>query len=157
VPLPQPGNLDHALVDRHCARAIPEQYRDQRPTKEKVFVQFLADEEFLQLFEEIRDLRGDSAFESFDELFYASVIAEAVAMQSSPFDLILCGKHNIDLDAGAVGPALAEFLDWPHLGAVTNLEITPDGNRFTARRRIEGASAVACIPRSCRSRPENSG
>jgi 5-methylcytosine-specific restriction endonuclease McrA len=30
-----------------------------------VFVQFLADEEFLQLFEEIRDLMGGSAFESF--------------------------------------------------------------------------------------------
>lgn len=85
---------------------------------------------------------SDPIFESFDELFYASVIAEAVTKQSTPFDLVLCGKHNIDLDAGAVGPALAEFLDLAHVGAVTNLEITPDGRRFTARRRIEGAEEV---------------
>jgi 5-methylcytosine-specific restriction endonuclease McrA len=52
-------------VDRLCARAIPEQYRDRTPTQEKVFVQFLADEEFLKLFEEVRDLMGGSAFESF--------------------------------------------------------------------------------------------
>ena len=65
VPLPQPGDLNRALSERHCARSIPEQYRDRTPTEEKVFVQFLADEEFLQLFEEIRDLMGGSAFESF--------------------------------------------------------------------------------------------
>jgi 5-methylcytosine-specific restriction endonuclease McrA len=65
VPFPQPGDLNRTLVGRHCARAIPEQYRDQRPTQEKVFVQFLADEEFLRLFEEVRDLMGGSAFESF--------------------------------------------------------------------------------------------
>jgi hypothetical protein len=68
VPLPQPGDLNRALVDRHCARSIPEQYRDRIQTEEKVLVQFLADEEFLQLFEEIRDLMGGSAFESFVEV-----------------------------------------------------------------------------------------
>jgi len=68
VPAPQPGDLNRALVDRHCARAIPEQYRDRIPSEEKVFVQFLADEEFLQLFEEIRDLMGGSVFESFVEV-----------------------------------------------------------------------------------------
>lgn len=81
----------------------------------------------------------DPKFESFNELFYAYVIAQAVKKDAAGFDLVLCGKYNIDLDAGAAGPALAEFLELPHVGAVTGLEITPDGKRFIARRRIEGA------------------
>jgi electron transfer flavoprotein beta subunit len=84
----------------------------------------------------------DPKFESFDELFYAGLIAEAIKKDGKGFDLILCGKYNIDLDGGAVGPAVAEFLDLPHVGAVTGLEFTPDGKRFTARRRIEGAEEV---------------
>jgi len=42
----------------------------------------------------------------------------------------------------AVGPALAVFLDLPHVGAVTALDIASDGKHFTARRRIEGAEEV---------------
>jgi hypothetical protein len=57
--------MNQMLADRHCAGAIPEEYRDRTPTREKVFVQFLADEDFLQLFEEIRDLKAGSAFDSF--------------------------------------------------------------------------------------------
>ena len=71
VPVPQPRDLNRALLDRHCKRSIPEAYRDQTPTTEKVFVQFLADEEFLQLFEEARDLMGGSAFESFVDVMKA--------------------------------------------------------------------------------------
>jgi 5-methylcytosine-specific restriction endonuclease McrA len=58
VPLPQPRDLNCALLDRQSQRAVPEQYRDRIPTEEKVFVQFLADEEFLRLFEEVRGLMG---------------------------------------------------------------------------------------------------
>jgi electron transfer flavoprotein beta subunit len=85
---------------------------------------------------------NDPAFESHNELFAAHVIAEAVKEDEQGFDLVLCGKYNIDLDAGAVGPAVAEFLDVPHVGAVVGLEITDDGKHLTARRRIEGAEEV---------------
>ena len=68
VPLPQPRDLDQALVDRYCKNAGPEQYRDRIPAQEKVFVQFLADDEFLKLFEEVRDLLGSSAFDSFADV-----------------------------------------------------------------------------------------
>ena len=84
----------------------------------------------------------DPKFESFNELFFAYVIAQAIKKDAKGFDLILCGKYNIDLDAGAVGPALAEYLDLPHVGAVTGLEFAADGKTFTARRRIEGAEEV---------------
>lgn len=85
---------------------------------------------------------NDASFESFDELFAAQVIAEAVKQDEAGFDLIVCGKYNIDLDSGAVGPALAEFLGLPHVGAVQAFELDDDGKRFTARRRIEGAEEV---------------
>jgi electron transfer flavoprotein beta subunit len=85
---------------------------------------------------------SDPKLESKDEVFVAQVIAAAIKKDAAGFDLVLCGKYNIDLDAGAVGPALAEFLDLPHVGAVTSLDIATDGKRFTARRRIEGAEEV---------------
>jgi len=85
---------------------------------------------------------NDPKLESKDEVFAAQVIAAAIKKDAAGFDLILCGKYNIDLDAGAVGPALAEFLDLPHVGAVTALDMAPDGKRFAARRRIEGAEEV---------------
>lgn len=84
----------------------------------------------------------DPKFESHNELFYAGIIAQAIKKDAKGFDLIVCGKYNIDLDAGAVGPALAEYLDLPHVAAVTGLEFATDGKRFTARRRIEGAEEV---------------
>ncbi|MCH7839433.1 MAG: electron transfer flavoprotein subunit beta/FixA family protein [Planctomycetes bacterium] len=85
---------------------------------------------------------NDPALESKDEVFIAWVIAEAIRKDAEGFDLILAGKYNIDLDAGAVGPALAEFLDLPHVGAVQGLEIAQDGKSLIARRRIEGAEEV---------------
>lgn len=84
---------------------------------------------------------ADAAFDARNELYYTSLLAEAVKREPA-FDLILCGKTNIDLDSGAVGPALAEFLDLPHVGAVTALELAGDGKSFTARRRVEGAEEV---------------
>ncbi len=85
---------------------------------------------------------NDPAFDTRNELYMASCLASAVKQDSAGFELIVCGKYNIDLDAGAVGPALAELLDLPHVGAVQGLELSDDGNRFVARRRIEGAEEV---------------
>ncbi len=85
---------------------------------------------------------NDAKFESMNELFAAFVLAEAIKKEETPFDLILTGKYNTDLDAGAMGPALAEYLDLPHVAAITSLEIADDGKHFTARRRIEGAEEV---------------
>jgi electron transfer flavoprotein beta subunit len=85
---------------------------------------------------------NDPAFESQNELFTAFMMAEAIKKDAEGFDLVCCGKYNIDLDAGAVGPALGEFLGWPHVGAVVALDISEDGKTFTARRRIEGADEV---------------
>ena len=85
---------------------------------------------------------NEASYESMNELFAAEVLAAAVKKDDAGFDLILCGKYNIDLDAGAIGPALAEFLGLPHVGAVQGLDIAEDGKSFVARARIEGAEEV---------------
>ncbi len=82
----------------------------------------------------------DEAFESLDELQSAAVCAALV--KDAGYDLIIRGKQEIDLDSGQVGPALAEALDIPHVGAITKLDVAEDGKSLTANRRIEGADEV---------------
>jgi electron transfer flavoprotein beta subunit len=86
----------------------------------------------------------DEAFDKLDELQAAALIA--AVSKSGGYDLILIGKQEIDLDSGQLGPALAELLDVPHIGATVKLEIADDGKSFTARRRIEGAEEVVQVP-----------
>lgn len=85
----------------------------------------------------------DAAFDTLDELQTAALIAAAV--KSLGFDLVLRGKQEIDLDSGQLGPALAEFLDLPHVGAVTKFEASADGKSFNANRRIEGAEELVKV------------
>jgi electron transfer flavoprotein beta subunit len=82
----------------------------------------------------------DAAFDELDELQTAALIGAVV--KDMGFDLILRGKQEIDLDSGQLGPALAEILDIPHVGAVTKLDIGADAKSLTANRRIEGADEV---------------
>jgi electron transfer flavoprotein beta subunit len=79
----------------------------------------------------------DPAFDKLDELQTAALVAQVV--RGGGYDLIIRGKQEIDLDSGQLGPALAELLDLPHVGAVTRFELSPDGKTFSASRRIEGA------------------
>lgn len=85
---------------------------------------------------------SDAAIDPRDELGWARVAAAAIRRDQTGFDLVLIGKQTIDNDAGESGPALAELLDLPHLGAVGFLEVAQDGKSFKARRRVEGAEEV---------------
>ncbi len=84
----------------------------------------------------------DAAIDHRDELAWASIAAAAIRREGTDYDLILTGKQTIDNDTGEAGPALAELLDLPHVGAVVALEIADDGKSLEARRRIEGADEV---------------
>jgi electron transfer flavoprotein beta subunit len=77
---------------------------------------------------------------AWDELCIARMIAAAV--KDRGFDLILAGKIAIDYDSGQVGPALAEVLGWPHVGAIHGLQWADDLKKATVKRRIEGAEEV---------------
>jgi electron transfer flavoprotein beta subunit len=86
----------------------------------------------------------DEAFDGLDELQTAALIAAAV--KGKGYDLFLIGKQEIDLDSGQLGPALAEMLDVPHVGATVKLTVADDGQSLTAHRRIEGAEEVVELP-----------
>jgi electron transfer flavoprotein beta subunit len=86
----------------------------------------------------------DDAFGQLDELQTAALIGAVV--KDGGYDLILTGKQEIDLDSGQLGPALAECLDLPHIGAVVKLEVAADGKSFVAHRRIEGAEEIVAVP-----------
>lgn len=77
-----------------------------------------------------------------DELFKARALAAAIGRDSAGFDLILCGEQTIDNDTGELAPALAEYLDLPHVGAVCQLEVADDGSSVRVHRSIEGAEEV---------------
>ena len=85
---------------------------------------------------------SDAAIDPRDELAWAAAAAAAIRRDEQGFDLILTGKQTIDNDAGEAGPALAELLDLPHIGAVGALEVAADGTSLKARRRVEGAEEV---------------
>lgn len=90
-----------------------------------------------------RAVRIDGDAPMHDELRLASVVAAAVKkLGGDAFDLIFCGKQNIDNDAGEFGPALAEAMDLPHVGAATKFELSDDGKFAKVNRRIEGAEEV---------------
>ncbi len=86
----------------------------------------------------------DEAFNGLDELQTAALIAAVI--KDGGYDLILMGKQEIDLDSGQLGPALAEALDVPHVGAVVDLQMADDGKSMVVRRRIEGAEEVVELP-----------
>jgi len=90
---------------------------------------------------------SDDLFKDLDELTTARVIAAAI--KDGGYDLVLAGKVSIDYDSGQLGPALAECLGWPHVGAASAIEWGADFKSATVRRRIEGAEEVVEIQLPC--------
>jgi electron transfer flavoprotein beta subunit len=75
---------------------------------------------------------------------YATALALSRAITREPFDLVLCGKQATDDDRGEVGPMVAQFLNLPHVGGITKLDIA-DG-KATAESPVEGGKAVVEVP-----------
>jgi electron transfer flavoprotein alpha/beta subunit len=67
----------------------------------------------------------DSDLGDVDYLGLAQVLAKAVAHVGAR--LVVCGDRSGDEGAGAVGPALAELLEWSHLTAVVRATVEGDG------------------------------
>jgi electron transfer flavoprotein beta subunit len=80
----------------------------------------------------------DQRFERCDALTRATALAALARSESA--ELILLGKYGVGTDEWQTGPMLAELLGWPHVSAVSKLEIGGEG--FTASRDIEGAVEV---------------
>lgn len=83
---------------------------------------------------------NDPAFEGGDPHANARVVAEAVRLAGA--DLILGGKQGIDDDLAYTCAAVAEHLGIPQALIVTELSLSDDRTRVTARRRVEGADEM---------------
>ncbi len=75
--------------------------------------------------------------------------ALALAVKRRPFDLVLCGKHAGDTEAGIVAPALAEFLEVPDFGCVFDLRWNETAHRITFQRTTEGGTESWEAPLPC--------
>lgn len=103
VPEARAHDIDGALFDRETKRAIPEAWRNAVPSVEKVFVQFLADEDFLALFEEVRDLVSNAPGRTFADVIRA-VLTE-YRDRHSPVARQGRREARVRTDAMAVGKA----------------------------------------------------
>jgi electron transfer flavoprotein beta subunit len=77
-----------------------------------------------------------------DEVAMARLIAAAIRQADAQPDLVLCGKKAIDNDSGELGPALAEFLELPHVGGVIGLELDDTAGRARIHRRTDDGEVV---------------
>jgi electron transfer flavoprotein beta subunit len=80
----------------------------------------------------------DERFERADALARARALA-ALARDEG-VDLVLLGKYGVGTDEWQTGPMVAEVLGWPHVSAVSKLEM--EDGRFTAARAVEGAQEI---------------
>jgi electron transfer flavoprotein beta subunit len=76
----------------------------------------------------------DRGVRRIDYLATARVLSLALARPAA--SLILCGADSGDGHGGAVGPALAQWLELPHLGGV--VDARPSGDRLEVVRRQGG-------------------
>jgi electron transfer flavoprotein beta subunit len=92
----------------------------------------------------------------------AIATALAAAIKKLPHDLIFVSNRGTDSDRGAVGPMLAELLDLPYVGLVTEIEVEDGGKSVSASREVEGGiterykvqlPAVICGQKGVRGEP----
>ncbi len=81
-------------------------------------------------------LINDPALETADGTGTARALAAAV--RALPHDLVIAGQRAVDDDNYLVGPAVAEFLEIPHIAMVVREEIA--NGRITATRSVEGGT-----------------
>jgi electron transfer flavoprotein beta subunit len=87
-------------------------------------------------------LINDPAAQGLDGLGVARVLA--AALKQVTFDLIIAGQRAVDDDNFLVGPAVAEFLDIPHLSMVVQQELQE--GRIRCQRTVEGGTQVVEAP-----------
>jgi electron transfer flavoprotein beta subunit len=80
----------------------------------------------------------DDRFERADALVRARALV-AVAREQD-VGLILLGKYGVGGDEWQTGPMVGELLGWPHVSAVSRVDL--DGESFRAARAVEGAVEI---------------
>jgi electron transfer flavoprotein beta subunit len=81
----------------------------------------------------------EEAYQGGDGLAVGRALADVI--QGIAPDLVLCGKLSIDVEHDSTAIAVAEYLGWPHVSLIHQLEWSADG-RGRATRDIEGGQEI---------------
>ena len=87
---------------------------------------------------------ADPSFNDLEPAQTAFLLAEAIRIRITDYDLILCGEGSSDLYAQQVGPRLAEHLGISCLSFVQKL--TLEGSQVMAERRMGEGTEVVTAP-----------
>jgi electron transfer flavoprotein beta subunit len=91
-------------------------------------------------------LLSDTAFAGADTWATAFTLSAALK-KLGEYDLVLCGRQTLDGDTGQVGPQLAEMLELPFIGYVSQVEEIADGGIRVQRMVEEGYETIeASLP-----------
>ncbi|MBF0555228.1 MAG: electron transfer flavoprotein subunit beta/FixA family protein, partial [Nitrospirae bacterium] len=85
-------------------------------------------------------LLSDRVFAGSDTWATAHTLAAAIRFIGT--DIVLCGKQAIDGDTAQVGPAIAEFMDIPHISYVSSITSISDDSITVRRLMDEGYDVV---------------
>ncbi len=87
-------------------------------------------------------LLSDRAFAGADTWATSYILAQAIKQLKPKVDLVLFGKQAIDGDTAQVGPGVSEFLKYPLVTYVRNLQVSDTGH-FTAETLMdEGVEVI---------------
>ncbi|MEO5357211.1 MAG: electron transfer flavoprotein subunit beta/FixA family protein [Nitrospirae bacterium YQR-1] len=85
-------------------------------------------------------LLSDRAFAGSDT--WATAYTLSGALKKIGYDIIFCGKQAIDGDTAQVGPAVAEFLDIPHVAYISKINSISDSHVEVRRMMDDGYDVV---------------
>lgn len=134
-------NADNGLLDRNASEPVPDeinertlehalQYRDRGGDAEIVVLMVApstADaslRRFLAMGADSAVLVSDEAIAGADAVRTAQLLSTAINAISP--DLVLAGNESTDGRTGMVPTMIAEYLNWPVLPSLGDVEITPD-------------------------------
>ena len=88
-------------------------------------------------------LLTDRALAGSDTL--ATARALSMVLEREQPDLIVCGRNSSDAETGQVGPGIAELMGLPHVGPVSQLDLSPDSQSVLVQRIIDqGHQVIQC-------------
>lgn len=96
-------------------------------------------------------LLSDRAFAGADTLATSYTLSRAISRiaETTPVDLVICGKQAIDGDTAQTGPGIATRLSFTQFTYVSRIiKVDPEKKSITVRREVEGGSEIieAALP-----------
>lgn len=82
-------------------------------------------------------LMSDRAFAGADTLATTYTLARGIE-KIGDVDMVICGEESADGATGQVPPGIAEWLDWPQMTLITELDVSFEMTHCEAKREIPG-------------------